>query len=250
MKVKKEVDEIAVYSGVLDREIEDSLYDVINKAVKKSKIVKELISFAKQEFFIDLSNVDHEDLESYWEQGGNSSFLEIKNKKHKKLEQRFFWSAFMFRLVKKYLKLKKFEELLFFSIQDNYFFFDGELKDYVGFIKCSKLKDKDFFQSPIKKSALCVDISAVDKAFKGMGYGKKMYLAVIEDAGCLLSDTGLYPESLNIWVNVLPKIVEYVGYIDEYGNLKKITNKNNFDRGDVKRFFATNDISFLKAPIQ
>lgn len=249
MKIKKEIEEIGFYQGSLSRDIEDSLYNVIDNALKENKIIKELIKFAKEEFFLDLSDIHPRDLYDYWTDAAQGYGAKIKKNKLKKLKERYFWSAFMYRLTKDNFKLKKFEGLEFIEIQNDYYFFDPEIKDYIGFITCSKLKDSSQTTRAIKKSALCVSTSAVDKAFQGYGYGKKMYLAVINDAGCLLSDTSLYDSSLNIWVNVLPKYVEFTGYVDEEDNLRKISGRMDMKAGGIKRFFATNDPSFLKRPI-
>jgi ribosomal protein S18 acetylase RimI-like enzyme len=233
----------------MDRDIEEGLYRVLDNALKNRKIIKELIKFAKEEFFLDLSNISPDELYHYWEQGGQSYTFKVKKTKLKKLEERYFWSAFMYKLVKNNFKLKKFEDLVFFEINNDYYFFDPDIEDYVGFISCGKLKDSSQTTNAIKKSALCVNTSAVDKAFQGSGYGKKMYLAIINDAGCLLSDTSLYDSSLNIWANVLPKYIKYVGYVDESDNLRKISGRMDTKAGGIKRFFATNDPSFLKRPI-
>jgi len=246
MKVKKEIEEISLYQGTLSRDIEDSLYNVIDNALKQSKIIKELIKFAKKEFFLDLSDIDPSELYEYWEDAAQGYGAKIKKNKLKKLKERYFWSAFMYRLVKNNFKLKNSQGLEFLEIQNDYFFFDPEIEDYIGFMTCSKLKDSSQTTNAIKKSALCVNFSAVDKAFHGYGYGKKMYLAVIDDAGCLLSDISLYESSLNIWVNVLPKYVKYVGYIDDEDNIQKISSDVGLKQYDIKRFFATNDPSFFK----
>ena len=55
MKIKKEIEEISFYGGKMGRDIEDTLYNVIDNALKESKIIKELINFAKEEFFLDLT---------------------------------------------------------------------------------------------------------------------------------------------------------------------------------------------------
>jgi hypothetical protein len=246
MKIKKEIEEISFYGGKMGRDIEDTLYNVIDNALKESKIIKELINFAKEEFFLDLSDIDPSELYEYWRGAGQGYGVKIKKNKLKKLKERYFWSAFMYRLAKNNFKLKKSQGLEFLEIQNDYFFFDPELKDYVGFMVCSKLGKSAWTTNAIKKSALCVNTSAVDKAFHGLGYGKKMYLAVIDDAGCLLSDTGLYESSLNIWVNVLPKYVKYVGYVDDEDNIQKISGNVGLKQYHIKRFFATNDPSFFK----
>lgn len=249
MKVKKEIEEISLFQGTLSRDIEDSLYNVIDNALKETKIIKELIKFAKEEFFLDLSDIHPRDLYDYWTDAAQGYGAKIKKNKLKKLKERYFWSAFMYRLVKNNFKLKNSQGLEFLEIQNDYFFFDPEIEDYIGFMTCSKLGKSAWTTKAIKKSALCVNTSAVDKAFHGSGYGKKMYLTVIDDAGCLLSDISLYESSLNIWVNVLPKYVKYVGYVDDEDNIQKISGNMGSKASEIKRFFATNDPSFLKGPI-
>jgi hypothetical protein len=250
MKVKKEIEEISFYSGVLDRSIGFSLFEIIKREIKTKKIIDYTLKFAKENFVVDLTEFfNKKELLEVIELGTTESFT-TKNKKLEFLEKRVFWSSLMYKIVKDNFKLKKYGELEYWHHTRCYFFFDRDLQDYIGFISYNKLEDilSDGYY-PIKKSAICVSTSAIDKAFKGMGYGKKMYLAVIEDAGCLLSDTGLYPDSLNIWVNVLPKVVKYTGYVSELGTLVKISGRMDIQQGNIRRFFATNDPSFLKKEI-
>jgi ribosomal protein S18 acetylase RimI-like enzyme len=251
MRIKKEIDEISFYTGVLSREIGFSLFEIIEKEVKTKKIIDYTLKFAKENFVVDLTEFfNKNELLEVIQLGVNESFT-TRNKKLKFLEKRVFWTSLMYKIVKDNFKFKKFGELEYWNHSHCYFFFDRDLQDYIGFISYNKLDDiLSGDNYPIKKSAICVSTSAIDKAFKGMGYGKKMYLAVIEDAGCLLSDTGLYAESLNIWVNVLPKVVKYTGYISEFGELKKISGRMDTKQENIRRFFATNDRSFLKKEIE
>jgi hypothetical protein len=50
----------------------------------------------------------------------------------------------------------------------------------------------------------------------------------------------LYKESLNIWVNVLPRYYN-VGFIDEYGEVKELTGDDRFpDPSKIKHYFVCN----------
>jgi hypothetical protein len=251
MKIKKQIEEISLYSGTLERTVENDIIEFLNEKLSNRQILNKLRKFASK-LFIDLSSVDDYELSDYWKKVEISGYVPKKYIKEKKLiilTKNFFWSSFIYYLAKNTMGLKKYDDLEYLKKNDIYFFFDSVLEDYVGFIKCNKLKDIISLKIPIKKSALVVYVSAIHPTFKGKGYGKKMYLAVIEDAGCLISDQGLYSESLNIWVNVLPKNVNYVGFIDDEGNLRKIKGPIGNYSNIIKRFFATNDLSFLKSEI-
>jgi hypothetical protein len=252
MKVKKQIEEITTYPGTIERDIEETLHNFIKSKFTNNQILKIIKKFAMDEFFLDIRDIDNSALLEYWRDAGLGYDIVIEDPKFNVMEKKFFWTALMYTIIKKNYKLKKYDDLEFLKFNNDYYFFDYELKDYVGYISCFKLKDIISSRSPtpIKKSALCVSFSAVDTQLKGRGYGKKMYLAIIDDAGCLVSDTGLYDESLNIWVNVLPKLVKYVGYIDESYNLKKIRRGDIPKLDKVQRFFATNDPSFLKEPLK
>jgi hypothetical protein len=72
-----------------------------------------------------------------------------------------------------------------------------------------------------------------------------MYLTLLDEYTWLISDTSLYNDSLNIWVNVLPKYAT-VGYINEYDNLMKLTSMKNINKNDIKRFVATKTQTIYK----
>jgi hypothetical protein len=251
MIVKRQIGEISLYSGVMDRTVESEIIGLLNMKLSGREIINKLRKFASR-LAIDLSTVDDNELLDYWgDVENNGTVPKVKKKKLVGLTKNSFWSSFIYYLVKTNFKLKKYDDLEFIKKNNNYYFFDADIEDYIGFIVCDQLKDiGQRFKFPIKKSASVVVSSAIHGAFKGQGYGKKMYLAVIEDAGCLLSDTGLYPESLNIWVNVLPKYVKYVGFVDINGDLKKMKGPIEKYSDTIERFFATNDPSFLKLPIE
>jgi hypothetical protein len=116
-----------------------------------------------------------------------------------------------------------------------YWFFDPEIKDFIGRISVS---DNENYPSPSYQ----VGVSSVDPVFIGRGYGNKMYLTVLNDCEYLISDTVLFNDSLNIWTNVLPKYVNvWARYGDEFIPIKKkFVNPEN-----VKYYIASkkhNDI--------
>jgi hypothetical protein len=83
-----------------------------------------------------------------------------------------------------------------------------------------------------------VSTIVIDKMMKSKGYGTLMYSIVINEMGCLFSDVLLYPEALNMWVNVLPKYYN-VGFIDDFGRKKELKGKNRYPKpNEVRHYFA------------
>jgi len=149
-------------------------------------------------------------------------------------------SGLSYFLAKNFFKLKKTPYGLVYHLENStstitYWFFDPEIKDFIGRISVS---DNENYPSPSYQ----VGVSSVDPVFIGRGYGNKMYLTVLNDCEYLISDTVLFNDSLNIWTNVLPKYVNvWARYGDEFIPIKKkFVNPEN-----VKYYIASkkhNDI--------
>lgn len=135
-------------------------------------------------------------------------------------------------LSNKLFKLKDGYGLKYFVNVDDqittYWFFDPEIVQLVGYIKLEP------FEHHMK-----VDFVAVDKAFQGQGYGTKMYLTVIDNVGGLYSDKMLYKDSLNLWVNILPKYVNVWARVQRWDKeFVKMDRKTFIDPDDIDYFFA------------
>jgi hypothetical protein len=149
-------------------------------------------------------------------------------------------SGLSYFLAKNFFKLKKTPYGLVYHLENltstiTYWFFDPEIKDFIGRISVS---DNENYPSPSYQ----VGVSSVDPVFIGRGYGNKMYLTVLNDCEYLISDTVLFNDSLNIWTNVLPKYANvWARWGDEFLPIKKkFVNPEN-----VKYYIAStkhNDI--------
>jgi len=153
-------------------------------------------------------------------------------------------SNMAYNLAKVFLKVKKLGALECYiektGSQKEYYFFDPELEMSVGSIK---LYRNDFW----KGNAWNVTLSGVDKEVKGSGTGKLMYSALLDDVDVLFSDTTLYEDSLNIWVNVLPKMCYVYALMNDTHRPKRILSTTKIlNHENVKRYFATKDPSFAK----
>lgn len=113
-----------------------------------------------------------------------------------------------------------------------YWFFDPEIKQLIGYMKLERFED-------FSKGFMKVSFVAIDKAFQGRGYGTKMYLNVINNVKVLYSDKILYKDSLNIWVNILPKYVKVWAKIDDGDReFVKVDRKTFIDPENVDYFFT------------
>lgn len=123
-----------------------------------------------------------------------------------------------------------------------YYFFDPELQMSVGSIR---LRPTTYCK---KGNCWEVSLSGVDEEVKGSGVGKAMYSAVLDDVDILFSDDTLYTDSLNIWVNVLPKIAYVFALMNNAAdNIKKILPKTKvLDHEKVAKYFATKNMDSLK----
>lgn len=153
-------------------------------------------------------------------------------------------SNMAYNLAKKYLKVKKLGTLECYIEKKGgvreYYFFDPELEMSVGSIKIYR-NDNWIGDS------WNVSLSVVDKEVKGSGTGKAMYSALLDDVDVLFSDTTLYEDSLNIWVNVLPKICYVYALMDYDKRPKRILSTTKLlDHEQVRRYFATKDPNFAK----
>lgn len=154
-------------------------------------------------------------------------------------------------------KLGNLEALPLFGSGDGkmYYFFDPELEESIGYIGLTTPYGGKFEDRTIKipKGSKSVYESSVDKEVRGSGIGKEMYLSILEEVPILFCDSILSQNSLNIWVNVLPRFV-YTGAIVEKGYnydyktiIKQITPKTKImDHEDVYVYFATKNPSLME----
>jgi hypothetical protein len=156
-------------------------------------------------------------------------------------------------MAKKFLEIRMLGELECYVRKGylysrTYYFFDPELEICVGYINCTSL-DGHYGKVYLPSNSYSITTSQVDEGLIGKGIGKQMYLSVLEDVDILLSDTMLYTDSLNIWVNILPKYV-YVGALFYDRKPKRILPKTPvLKHEDVLRYFATKNPKLIKSGV-
>jgi len=231
------------------------IFTIIKERVNEKNIKNAIKDYIKNELGYKLTKFKGSDAKRYSQlfpdnfEGDYDIPLELKTKD--------VLSNLAYYLAKKFLKLRKlggldcFIEMTYNAKQ--YFFFDSELEQSIGSI--SVRKASDFFgEVKFPKNSWAVSTSGIDSESKGTGLGKQMYLAVLDDVEVLFSDTFLYLESLNIWVNVLPNYV-YVGAVfnDVHKKPRRLSPKTKvLDHEEVKRYFATKypELIKIKKPVE
>jgi len=103
------------------------------------------------------------------------------------------------------------------------YYVDPEIESYVGFLSLHRNK---YVSKKDSKEYSCGKVNGIQiiKPFKSSGYGKQIYVSLLDEFEVVKSDDQLFTDSLNIWVNVLPKYA-YVWLVDEFGKAKRISSK-------------------------
>lgn len=194
-KQNKLLQEVTVGKGILKV---DSLAELFDELLNKPKVIKLTRKYLENVAAPNIDNFPDEKLSSYLDS--------LSSVYHKEPLPKYYYSpdvvsGLAYYLGKNLFDFKKSYGLNYFitnTQHQKYWFFDPEIKQFVGYIV---VKDAFDFDSNVKR----VDFVSIDKDFKGRGYGTKMYLTILSGVDFLMSDSLLYKESLNIWVNVLPK---------------------------------------------
>jgi len=152
-------------------------------------------------------------------------------------------SSLSYHLAKNLFKINEFQGLEYVKQSEleryRFFFFDPEIQEFVGYFETRKS-----LQLPGK--SMKVLLSAVEQEYIGRGYGSRMYLCVLDQTDYLASDDGLFLDSLNIWVNYLPKKVNVWAELDEVSpdnnhepSLVKLSTKTFINPDKIAKLFAS-----------
>lgn len=251
-KQYKILSEIHIQRGTLD--FDDSyiaIFTLIKEKVGEDKIKRAVKYYIKDELGYHLTKFKKSDVQKYVDLFPDSFSID-NNHIPPELQTKDVLSNLAYYLVKRFFKLRRLGGLEFFiettSWGDrNYLFFDPELEQSVGSINIKKVSDF-FGDVKFPEDSWAVRTAGIDSEAKGTGLGKQMYLALLDDVDVLFCDSFLYEDSLNIWVNVLPKYV-YVGAV--FNNIHKkpvmISRRTKLlDLESVKRYFATKHPELIK----
>lgn len=243
----KRVNEITIFDGVMRvsptyKDVLDIVIgDIGEKTYYKSvkQYVKKVLGYQKK--------FKKRDVKDY----GRAAQYDNTDEISEELKKPEVLSNMAYLMAKKFLKVKMLGDLecyvKSFSSDKQYFFFDPELEMCVGSVYLNKRFEDNYLDAiSLPEESYSVSLSKIDNDIKGMGYGKLMYLAVLSDVDVLMSDKSLYTDSLNIWVNVLPRYA-LTGAVMNDGKLKIIKPSTPvLKHEDVSRYFATKKLNLIE----
>lgn len=221
----------------------DDIFSLIANKLGKGKIKKYIKTYFKDVVGYKLDDSELSDVVN------NFNWIELTNLP-KNLRNKDILPNLAYFLVKNVFGLSRLGSLEVYKHKvgrgyfgdTEYYFFDPELEISVG-----KVSGEKNTNGVIGKY-WAISTSGVDKGLVGRGYGKEMYLAILEDVKILASDRTLYGDSLNIWVNVLPKYVSVFAEFDDgvMDKFVKIGPRTKvLDHENVNRYYATKDEKVL-----
>ena len=225
--------EVTVGKGILKT---DPLSELFDELLNESKVIKLTRKY--------LENVAAPNIDEFPDEKLSNYLDSLSSVYYKEPFPKYYYSpdvvsGLAYFLSKNIFGFKKSYGLNYFVTKTNhekYWFFDPEIKQFVGSIVVKNVSDSESIGSDsIVKQ---VDFVSIDKVFKGQGYGTKMYLTILSDVDFLMSDALLYKESLNIWVNVLPKYAKVWARTFWDGRPFVPINKKGFVKPENIKFYV------------
>jgi len=249
-KQQKLLKELYVAQGKFDVKPVIYFYRHIFKKIfskKRKKVLEITRQFFKNELGVSVDKWNDDQLETY--------FLDIRdnqsmgtnwdiNKNYPKVFRKpSTIVSLSYSLIKNLLEVYEFEGLEYVKEIENpynrFYFFDPEIQEFVGYVETQK-------SLSLPGKSMKVVLSGVEKEYVGRGYGSRMYLCIINQFDYLMSDDTLYPDSLNIWVNYLPKMVNVWAKLHELDSDNKpqivqLTSKKFINPDEIDKLIASSN---------
>jgi hypothetical protein len=218
--------------------------EVVNNLVNKKykKLIHVVRSFFRNELAMNIDKWDDVKIESYL----RDIRLQNLHRYPNLLRKPSTVVSLSYHIMKNFLTVQQFEGLEYYKLVDNpyyrFFFFDPDVEELVGFMETKK-------SLSLPGKSVKVVLSAVEKEYVGRGYGSRMYLCVLNQVDYLMSDDTLYLDSLNMWVNYLPKKVNVWAVVNvekdnsDYTEVVQLTSKNFKTPNDINKLIASSNKS-------
>jgi len=233
------INEVVVGKGLFDLNVVGDFYDDLSSK-SHANLIKITRNYFKKYIGEDLSNLSDETIDRYLTEL-QYRVRDFSRKITKSMRNVDVISNLAYYLAKESFQMQSgngldYVRVRYHNIGYTYYFFDKDLKELIGRITIEELSGREYVN--ITKDPYKVSTIAIDKMMKAKGYGTLMYSTVINELGCLFSDVMLYPEALNMWVNVLPKYYN-AGFIDDFVRERKLKGEYRYpDPKTVKNYFA------------
>lgn len=230
------LNEMQTYKGGFDTKALKHFYKFIFKTFgqNEDKVTDLVIRFIEEELARSTKKITKSGIWSYIDKLGDGIELDSYPKFLKRSSTHGSLSYF---LAKNLVELKESYGLLYFRYKErgfyDYFFFDPEIDEFVGILQVSQALTFPY-------NSYKVVLSSVEKEYIGRGYGSRMYLTVLDNVDYLKSDQSLYTDSLNIWVNFLPKMAHTWAKLYDNKIPVKLDLKSHINPELVDFYFASN----------
>lgn len=229
------LNEMQTYKGGFDTNALKHFYKFIFKKFSndEDRVTDLVIRFIQDELARSTKKVTKSGIWSYIDRLGDGIDLDIYPKFLKRTSTHGSLSYF---LAKNLVELKESYGLSYFRFKErgfyDYFFFDPEIEEFVGILQVSQALSFPY-------DSYKVVLSSVEKEYIGRGYGSRMYLTLLDNVDYLRSDQSLYTDSLNIWVNFLPKMVHTWAKLYDDKKPVKIDLKSHINPELVDYYFSS-----------
>jgi len=219
------------YSSYPQGTIFESFID--NPKYSMDKLIKLTKDYFKKVASVDISNMSNVDIMNYLK---SLTSKPMNHQRRNKLYTigvisglSYYLSSKLKGLTKSNYGIEYFEE--HFDTFYTFWFFDPEVEDFIGRIVFETNEDYP--------NAIQIVLSEIDNSIIGKGYGTKLYLTMLDNYDYMLSDKILYKDSLNIWVNSLPRYRNVWAKIKNSTEYVKITKNNLVDPSNVSYFICS-----------
>jgi len=184
-------------------------------------------------YLTDVASLSDDEIKKFIKKDYNLEKIEKRYNPSKKTD---LISGMIYYIFNKHFPKKELQGISYTQFDEsakfkNRFYFDEELETFIGFLN---------FGEGTFENRSCAKVSGIEviHTAKSLGYGKFMYLSLFNDYSVIKSDDHLFEESLNMWVNVLPKYSN-VWLVDEARNkYKKINIKGELPIYENYDFFV------------
>ena len=245
LKKSQLLNEIMTFRGGMEGSAVGEFFDDISTYSKPKKLIKLTRKYFDSVVGYSIDELNKEKVDEYLSEL-STSYPDLR-RLPKILRNKDVISNLAFYLASNLLKMKDGIEVKYVKYSSaysdaTYYFFDSELEELFGYIKVDEEEIKGLRKYCKTNTINKVRSTMSDKELRGTGIGKNMYLTLIDKFGCLASDSTLYENALNIWVNVLPKYSNVYYYDNneyEGGEIKPLDVTQLPERIDVDFFFAT-----------
>lgn len=226
----KTLQEVGIGKGTLKISPIKYFWTFINSVISEKRRVNAFRNYYTKIVGVDVSDLSFDDVLAFYDELDELGTSLLP----KKLKSKSILSSFAFYIASKLTKLREGDGLVYFVDERegrDYYFFDPASQLFIGRIATN-------VSDITSGNSYKIRLTAADKSIIGKGFGTKMYLSILKDIDYLISDGTLYPASLRVWTNSLPKYSN-VWIMNNDSEFIPFNLGDNYNPDEVKYFIAS-----------